>query len=437
MDKFFRLNSSRKLFVLILFAVFSLMLVCNHATDLVADDYRYCFSYADGSRIESLSQIPDSMASHRHIMNGRVAAHFLVQLFLIPPKEVFELVNALLFVALILLILGISDERRQPDNLLLLCIFGCLWILQPDFGQVFLWLTGSINYLWCAVFSLLWILPWVQHYRKGRSPSGLLRIFFPVYSFFTGAYSENSTVALVAMALVFLLLSVLEHRKRPDGWMLLSLAAVLAGFLYMMLAPAESANKSAEMRLPVLFANFLETGQYYLRFWPLLVSFCLFLITSLRKKLDRRLVVLSLVYLFGSLSGHFVLSFAMYTSGRSTYIGLILLIAANAVLFVPLLESRAKTLSLLLCAFCLAVSAFMVVTGVKDILRTHSLLRYNEEFIVSCAADGEREIEVPRPYARTKYSALEGLAYLNTEDPDDWPNVYMAKYFGVDRIIGV
>ena len=41
-----------------------------------------------------------------------------------------------------------------------------------------------------------------------------------------------------------------------------------------------------------------------------------------------------------------------------------------------------------------------------------------------------------RPYAKTSWSALEGLAYLNTEDPDDWPNVYMAKFYGVDKVIG-
>ena len=51
-------------------------------------------------------------------------------------------------------------------------------------------------------------------------------------------------------------------------------------------------------------------------------------------------------------------------------------------------------------------------------------------------ADGERVVQVPRPYAETGYSALEGLAYLNMEDPADWPNVYMGRYFGADTIIG-
>ena len=46
-------------------------------------------------------------------------------------------------------------------------------------------------------------------------------------------------------------------------------------------------------------------------------------------------------------------------------------------------------------------------------------------------------MQLPRPYAKSSWSALEGLAYLNTEDPGDWPNVYMAKYYGVDKVIGI
>ena len=31
---------------------------------------------------------------------------------------------------------------------------------------------------------------------------------------------------------------------------------------------------------------------------------------------------------------------------------------------------------------------------------------------------------------------MAGLPYLNTEDPGDWPNAYMAKYYGAGSIRG-
>ncbi len=435
MDRLSRFSRSRPAAALVLAAVFLLLLFLNHETDLVADDYRYCFSYADDSRIESVSQIIPSMAAHRQTMNGRVIAHALVQIFLLLPKVVFDAVNAAVFAALLLLICRLCD-RRGSNVLLLLAAFGCLWVLQPDFGQVFLWLDGSVNYLWCAALSLLWLLPWAARLTEGKSPARAAQILYVPFSFVVGAYSENATVALVAMALAFLLLEVFEKKRRPALWALLSLAAMLAGFFYMMLAPAESVNKSAEMRFAVLFANFLETGRFYLRFWPLLLSFPLLYCLAIKNGVSRERRLLSLVLLFGSLAGHFVLTFAMYTAARSTYIGLILLLCADGVLFSPLLETKSRAVPAALCAVCLAFTLYLLPVGVRDIIRTHAALQYNVELIRECASNGETLIQVPRPYPDTSYPAYAGLPYLNVEDPGDWPNVYMAKYYGAERIIG-
>ena len=435
MDTLSRINRSRAAATLVLAAVFLLLLFLNHETDLVADDYRYCFSYADDSRIVSVLQIIPSMAAHRLTMNGRVIAHALVQLFLLPPKPIFDAVNATVFAALLLLIRRLCDPSG-PDVLLLLASFGCLWVMQPDFGQVFLWLDGSVNYLWCAVLCLLWLLPWARRLTEDRSPAKAVRVLYGPFSFAVGAYSENATVALVAMALCFLLLEVFEKKRRPELWALLSLAAMLLGFFYMMLAPAESVNKSAEMRLDVLFANFLETARFYLRFWPLLLCFALFYALAVKNGVPRDKRLLSPVLLFGSLAGHFVLTFAMYTAARSTYIGLILLICADGVLFAALLETERRAVPAALCAVCLAFTLYRVPVGVRDIVRTHALLQYNVELIRECAANGETVIQVPRPYPETSYPAYAGLPYLNVEDPGDWPNVYMAKYYGVEKIIG-
>ena len=429
-----RLNRSRTVAALILGCIFLLLLFCNRETDLVADDYRYCFSFLDDSRIESVGQIFPSMAAHRDSMNGRVIAHFFAQLFLLLPKGIFNVLNALFFILLVWLVADPSG-KEEPNALLLLAVFGCLWILQTDFGQVFLWLDGSVNYLWCAVFCLFWLRPWVRHFLTGEGPSHAMRVLYCLFSLALGSYSENSTVAVVAMALLFLLIGLLRKQK-PEGWMLLSLAAVLIGFSYLMLAPATAANKAAEMKLPVLLNNFVETGSYYLRFWPLLLSYALFFLLLCGEDGAKERRLLALVFLFGSLAGHFVLTFALYCTGRSTYLGLILLLAANVVLFVPLWEGGKKKLLGVLCAICLFFTACMVYSGVQDIRRTHVLLSFNEDLITECVRNGERDIQVPRPYAGTKYSALSGLGYLDTEDAGNWLNVYMARYYGADSILG-
>lgn len=433
---FEKLNTARGTSLAVFAAVFLLLLYCNLHTALVADDFRYCFSFADGSRMSSLSQLLPSMAAHRHSMNGRVIAHALVQLFLMLPKPVFNAVNALFFAALVRLICRPALGRGEHNAVLAAAVFGCLWVLQPEFGQVFLWLDGSVNYLWCAVFCLLWLLPWAESFLTGKEPSRTAQILLVLASPLVGAYSENSSVALIFLSLVFLALRLFFDKKRVSLWMILAPALALAGFLFLMLAPATAANKAAEMKLPVLLGNFVETGAFYLRFWPLLLSFALLFFLSVKNGTDLRRRMLAVVYLLGSLAGHFVLTFALYCAGRSTYIGLALLLAANALLVPPLLKTDAKKLLLALCALCMAVTVWKVYAGVTDILRTDYLLDFNRGLIEEAAANGETDLQVPRPYARTKYSALEGLPYLNTEDPTDWPNVYMAKYYGVNSIIG-
>ena len=436
MKKLLRFSRSRLLLLLFCLGFFAMMLLCNHWTDLIADDYRYCFSYADDTRIESVAQIFPSMSAHRQSMNGRVVPHFLVQLFLLLPKGIFDAVNALFFVLLIWLLHALAVGKGLPNPVLACILFFAFWAFQPDFGQVFLWLTGSVNYLWCGVFSLLWLLPLVKSFRDEAEPGRAVKVLFVLFSFPVGAYSENGTVALVAMWLAFAAVDWFWFKKRPARWKLLALAAMLAGFAYMMSAPAETVNKSAEMTVSVLLGNFVETGLMYLRFWPLLLCFPLFYVLAIYRKVDVKTRLLSLVLLFGSLAGQFVLTFALYCAGRSMHIALVLLLAADAVLLSRLYDLPGRNLLIALCCAGVLLMARSCSIGLPDIRDTHYLLQYNEDFILDCAARGEREVQLPRPYAKSSWSALEGLAYLNTEDPGDWPNVYMAKYYGVDKVVG-
>lgn len=128
-----RLNRSGLITGLILLLVFGVLLLCNFKTCMVADDYAYCFSFDDGQRIESLADCARSMAAHRQWMNGRILAHFLVQLFLMLPPGLFKIANSLVFTAVIVLLFRLAGRER--NNLLLAGIFGCVWILCLPSGR--------------------------------------------------------------------------------------------------------------------------------------------------------------------------------------------------------------------------------------------------------------------------------------------------------------
>ena len=97
---------------LVCLSVFVFILVCNLLTPLLVDDYTYCFSFVDGSPIESVWDIFPSIAAHAQKMNGRHAAHFTAQLFLFLPPVLFKIINAAVFVIGLCLITRIGGKVR-------------------------------------------------------------------------------------------------------------------------------------------------------------------------------------------------------------------------------------------------------------------------------------------------------------------------------------
>ena len=86
--------------------------------------------------------------------SGRVIGQFNVRLSLVFDKQIFNVVNSLMFTALALLIYANIRRRKKYDIFVLLLIITFLWKFTVDFGQTMLWICGSCNYLWGSVIIL-------------------------------------------------------------------------------------------------------------------------------------------------------------------------------------------------------------------------------------------------------------------------------------------
>ena len=120
--------------------LFFTALLFNHWTPYAADDYSYMFNLSDGSRMTSIGQIFSSLAVHyTKYGNGRLISHFFVMLFLIGSKWIFNLVNAFIFVLLILSIYHLTSHKSlQPftffcNSNFIMALYACLW---SDFFMV-------------------------------------------------------------------------------------------------------------------------------------------------------------------------------------------------------------------------------------------------------------------------------------------------------------
>lgn len=123
--------------------------------------------------------------------------------------------------------------------------------------------------------------------------------------------------------------------------------------------------------------------------------------------------------------------------------------APRASLFFPLISMITLGFSLRLLAerqeyrrirkgvFCIVLLMFAVryLSLYSDARKVQRVVERREAHILSEKAASRREITVPNMSKWSIYQRLtEGLSDLGNS-PDDWENVGMAKFYGVDRII--
>ena len=430
-----KLISSIKTIYFLLALIFLGMLALNFVTPYLVDDFTYARSFVTGEKLNSLREIPASMHAHSLYLNGRYFAHFLVQCFEFLPKALFNALNAATFTLLVFLLYRLC--AKEENALLLLAVFAMLWVFTPAFGQVFLWLDGSCNYGWGALWALLFVLPYIRFFRRGEKRSPVLWLALALFGFFMGGYLENSSAAAVYLALLFLTLGRLYKKHKLSLWSILPVISACGGFLFMVTRPAESVKSEGSGALTALGARFIAALNRYAELKWLLFAFVVLFTLACLTDTARERRVLSLALFSGSLGANFLLIFAPYFPERCLAFPTVLLAAAVGVLLPELKKSRFQP------HICCAGSLLLLLTlywgayGAADIVSTGMQVRQNERTIIAEVAAGRGDVSLPMVESYTRYSPLYDLKYLDMADPASWPNLAMAQTFGANSIIGV
>ena len=418
----------------LLLGIFLLMLLGNVLTPYAVDDWAYMRSFATGERITAVRDILPSIAAHAYSMNGRLFAHFWVQLFLLLPKAVFNIVNALVFTALIALLARLAQPEGERNNLVLFVIFCAVWVFVPAFGQVFFWLDGACNYGWGCLAGLAFLTPYLRLFERDTEKKPVFWILRMLVGFYTGAYLENMAAGVIFLS-ALLLLGRRAARKKKNGllpW--LPVLAATAGFLFMMTRPAESLKSGAEGSLASVGTGLVAALMAYRELAVPLIVFAVTLVMALWYHVRRERILLAAALLLGSLCANFSLSLASYYPERCLAFPAVLLITADAVLISELFSGKAKLSVLCAAAVLVLPTLYWGVYGFADITNVYLQVRTNETTITEAAARGESSVTVPYIETQTRYSALDGLKYLDTEDPQSWPNDAMADVLGIGEI---
>ncbi len=438
MNNFEKINKSGKLFYTLCAGIFLIMLALNFLTQMCVDDYTYTFSFAKSKPIENIFEIFPSIVTHSHYFNGRSIAHFFAQLFLFLPAPVFKIINPLMFLLQIILIYKIARGEKEHNNLLLVAIFCLIWIFEPAFGQVNLWLDGSCNYLWSLVFTLAFIYPLTKELTGNPLKKNVgFFIVYIIISFLAGGYQESASAAAIFTVLVLMVLIKFYKKEKINAAYYIGFLAAVISFFIMAFAPAELSNKFGSHGLGFYKDNFIKALELFKMFWPLALIYVILAVTALYENRNKNKLILSALLFVSALCAHFILILASYQPERCGFCGCILLIAADAVLADELLNTRHQL------KFLLCVSAIMLITfyhgviGSNDVYETYKKTSSNINYIYECKENGITDIELPIVIPETKYSSVYDLKYLDCEDVTSWPNADMALYYGVNSIKGI
>ena len=220
---------------------------------MVADDYSYAFIWdgADGGnlmddigprqRITSLSDIVVSQWSHYFTWGGRVPALFAVQFFCWQHGILFDLVNTAFFVLLVLVLYWLAAGRiehvRTNKTALWWLLLG-LFFAVPSYIYTMVWRTGACVYLWTAVVTCIFLLPFALAYWQDDLPLNKSAGAVPLMlagGLLAGCSMGPASIVTLLLTAAFMV--IFYQQKKLRSWQWAGLTGLVIGLLLLMLAP--------------------------------------------------------------------------------------------------------------------------------------------------------------------------------------------------------
>lgn len=416
----------------------------NVLTCLYADDFSYTYTFAvtEGKyRISNLYELFLSQRNHYLVMNGRTVVHTLAQLFLMWGKPVFNVLNTAAFMVLGCLIYRHGSSKNGMFRpAMLFGVFGLLWIFTPAFGESFLWLVGSCNYLFGILLILAALLPVTKALDENfPSMAGWKTALYFVLCLLAGWTNENNSVALVVIFLCCIVWLLATKQKVPV-WVWAGLIGSVIGCLLLLLSPGEAtrlANVGGLGGLRTWIKRGLSiTAHLVVYLGAELGLIIVFFIKGMMNKRPIRELRKPGIFCLAALASTYsmVLSPQFPTrtwSGPVVFFTITLIALWRWVEPEPDRNYRGLTVAVSVLAVLAVAGTY--VWAAQDINETRNAFQLREKYIAEELAAGHREVTLSPIHGQTRWNCYSQYDDLN-DDPAQWPNTAYAMYYGLDRV---
>lgn len=435
--------------------MFGLILVFNGMIGYAADDYLYFFKYTGHvvkgtpERLTGIRDIFTGMVTHYKICNGRIPAHFLLQLFTLFDKSVFNVVNSLFFTLLGLLIYFHANYKRPINIPLLVFIYAFEWLGMTKPASAYIWYSAAFNYLWTTVWILTFLMFYRIHDTESEKPKISKEILLSVLMLIAGIFAgwTNENMGGATMGAVILFLIYFRIKKMPvRAHHFTGLLGVIFGFGILLLAPGNRVRIDNTHRERNIMKHLqwsikqvvADTWRAVLLMLAVLIV-VLLIVCIKRKKTHKLNWLLPCIYLLTGAAAAAVLILSPEAPPRSFFGANIMFGCAAFVLAAQVFSGKtdgvkrfAAVLSVLV-----ALGFGVLYVGEYYALKSDSIAYAEvEQAIYEQKAEGVKDIKIPRRKTRNSYWSLNSYMINITNDSanNKWFNNWAAEYYGVDSI---
>lgn len=421
---------------IMLLLIFISMLALNFLTPLLADDYSYGLNLAN-KKLTGIVDIFNYQMWHYFNWGGRTVAHTFAQTFLMFPKAIFNIINSLMYTGLVYLIYlhgQLNRKENKKKSYLILLIHLILWFIIPVFGQSFIWLIGSCNYLWTTVIVLYFLLL----FRKNEHESKWYKVVAMfIIGLLAGWTNENTSVGLIVILLSTLIIDKITTKKwNLTKTKVAGIIGSLIGFILMICAPGNYVRNAEFKDDTFIIVKFIKraidiTGNAEIYILPLIITIIILISLKIyhKKKIEKEVTPFIL--------GGFAATYSMVASPtfpERAWTGVIVYFVVAIVILVYDFEKIHRIYKFILVDLCIILSIIFIgeyLNTARDINALRATWTEREKVIEK--SNKNQIYKFYRYETTNNKNPAYGLNDIG-EDYKVWPNSSIAKYYGIKGI---
>lgn len=425
----------------------------NYLTPYLSDDYAYLIEVRKASSLWDLikQQYGEYLSN-----SGRIIGQFNVRLSLSVDKQIFNVVNSGMFLALILLIYYNIRRRREYDIFVLLTILVFVWRFTVDFGQTMLWICGSCNYLWGSVIILAYFSLYryiLEHAQEMKHQAALAAAMF-FLGIPAGWCNENTSGGGLLLVLMYGTLFAYrrkkENQKAVYPFMVTGAVGICCGIFGMIMAPgvrkrsavmSEDAYTGIVGLLSRTYKITVTVRELFFLLLAIMTVVLLLLILQNRKKEDADRKCDSFLFLIAFAATCYALALAPTPANRAFFGAGVFLITGC---IQGIVDVREEEISIRAAKYGLTgiLCLWLFFTYVENLVNLARIYREDQEriaLIMEEKEDPDCDGIVVIPKYREAFRNVYSTAHDSdlTDDKEYWINNFYEVYYDVGNITAI